>query len=514
MALPTIRSSSAPPSHNQPLSSNLGGKGNEARNFAISILKDTDWPKEVANDVQALINTIEMLPDLEKISKDESQIPAEVKVSIKLLLKELESVRTRLEGESKKYGTKKKGFRKDLKKLFSRTDPSECSQVLKGCRNDVAESSATVNSLLSAPRTENGEVSSQVAEGPTRDTSGGVPGTLLPPAAPTLTPNALLPVMNPVESNNPPFGSAPTPGVSQLANPSKQIGSWRGELLNGANKALKLAEGLSGALPVVGSYVGAVAKVGLTVVEMVQVMDDNDETAKRLGTHVCRLSNVLERFSNQPRQPETGQTANGMEDLQQALRDVRHEIAEQQSQPGMKKFWNSSDQSGSLKNLQDRVRAALEEIQLLLNMKTSILVEELHNDNIQNKYHRLLDRLGDGKYGARGEIIEDITCLPGTRVEILERIDNWIRGGPKSERVLWIRGMAGRGKSTIASTVAPSRRAPAAGFPLRRCWDFDFLMGSYERWSKVITLHRACGPVTRVRIPDTVPEWDCSFPNV
>lgn len=52
----------------------------------------------------------------------------------------------------------------------------------------------------------------------------------------------------------------------------KQGGSSaRGDWLNGANKAFKLAEGVSGALPVVGSYVGAVAKVGLTVVEMVQV---------------------------------------------------------------------------------------------------------------------------------------------------------------------------------------------------------------------------------------------------
>ncbi|KIO18687.1 hypothetical protein M407DRAFT_83648, partial [Tulasnella calospora MUT 4182] len=45
-------------------------------------------------------------------------------------------------------------------------------------------------------------------------------------------------------------------------------------------------------------------------------------------------------------------------------------------------------------------------------------------------------------------------CLHGTRVETLERIDRWIKDTSDSaERVLWIRGMAGRGKSTIASTV-------------------------------------------------------------
>lgn len=46
------------------------------------------------------------------------------------------------------------------------------------------------------------------------------------------------------------------------------------------------------------------------------------------------------------------------------LRDVQHDLAEQQSQLGINKFWNSSNQSGSLKMLQDKVRVALEEIQV------------------------------------------------------------------------------------------------------------------------------------------------------
>lgn len=76
--------------------------------------------------------------------------------------------------------------------------------------------------------------------------------------------------------------------------------------------------------------------------------------------------------------------------------------------------------------------------------------------------------LGDGKYGAQGNAIEDVICFPGTRVEILERIDSWI--GDSSDRVLWIRGMAGRGKSTIASTVVHSwkYRASCAIFHFRR----------------------------------------------
>ncbi|EJD08440.1 uncharacterized protein FOMMEDRAFT_101836, partial [Fomitiporia mediterranea MF3/22] len=45
------------------------------------------------------------------------------------------------------------------------------------------------------------------------------------------------------------------------------------------------------------------------------------------------------------------------------------------------------------------------------------------------------------------------TCLPGTREEILIEIMDWIRSDTK-QNALWIRGVAGSGKSAIATTVA------------------------------------------------------------
>ncbi|KIO28103.1 hypothetical protein M407DRAFT_51258, partial [Tulasnella calospora MUT 4182] len=64
-------------------------------------------------------------------------------------------------------------------------------------------------------------------------------------------------------------------------------------------------------------------------------------------------------------------------------------------------------------------------------------------------------------------------CIPGTRVHILEQIDHWVRGSAASERILWVCGMAGTGKSTIASTVAHAWRfrASCAIFHFRRGQD-------------------------------------------
>lgn len=45
------------------------------------------------------------------------------------------------------------------------------------------------------------------------------------------------------------------------------------------------------------------------------------------------------------------------------------------------------------------------------------------------------------------------TCLPNTRVEILQQISGWVLD-PVAEAVFWLNGMAGTGKSTISRTIA------------------------------------------------------------
>ena len=47
----------------------------------------------------------------------------------------------------------------------------------------------------------------------------------------------------------------------------------------------------------------------------------------------------------------------------------------------------------------------------------------------------------------------DSGCLPGTRIEILQKIDEWADGS-SDQPIFWLSGFAGTGKSTIAHTVA------------------------------------------------------------
>lgn len=65
----------------------------------------------------------------------------------------------------------------------------------------------------------------------------------------------------------------------------------------------------------------------------------------------------------------------------------------------------------------------------------------------------LLGRPGESDYGEQGHMVKEALCLEETRKEILHRIEEWIQD-TSAGRVLWISGMAGRGKSTIAATIA------------------------------------------------------------
>jgi hypothetical protein len=70
-------------------------------------------------------------------------------------------------------------------------------------------------------------------------------------------------------------------------------------------------------------------------------------------------------------------------------------------------------------------------------------------------------------------------CLPETRTEILSRITDWVNdGGDTAERVLWLSGPAGTGKSAIAHTIAKQFNDKGV---LGSCFCFDKTEKRHEK---------------------------------
>lgn len=158
----------------------------------------------------------------------------------------MESARRTLQEASNKYGAREKGFGTRVKYLFTHLDQNQCTEVLEACQNDVKDALAAL-STSGIPLLAHGVQSVKITDDP------DVPET-----------DSSLPIVSsqtlstPVPAQHPPRAGS--------AGPSR-----RGKSLGAIKTTLDTIEAASGAIPIVGSYMGAAAKVGDIIVQMIQV---------------------------------------------------------------------------------------------------------------------------------------------------------------------------------------------------------------------------------------------------
>ncbi|KIO18379.1 hypothetical protein M407DRAFT_31956 [Tulasnella calospora MUT 4182] len=435
------------------------------KNEVASIVKNTEWPRESRAAAESLLNTISSSPN---ISDNMIRTTRELKNLVERYIQILDDVCLRLKEAASKSEKKRWKFLQRMKSLDS-SRPSKCTLLFQTCQDDVSQ---VINALnenvdhewaneqerveipLSSPQAQlHSAAQSQAQELPTGTTEHRL-------ASDDSTLNSKQPESNPLRD-------------------SKYRGPISEEALKIARRTLKSVEIGSGAIPVVGSYVGAAAKVGLAFVEMLQTMDRNDSMAVDLGDHTSRLTKILGSFKEKSSMDEQN-LADQINNLHRELVRVKEKVEEGNSLGKFRKAFSARDQAEKLREYQGTVQTAREEMQLLVSLGSRNMIIELENIELRKERRRLLKCLGDGQYGARGNTIENIICFPGTRMEILKRIDVWIRDTSLPNPVLWISGMAGQGKSTIASTVVHNWKCRAS------CAIFHFRRGQSTVNSRVI----------------------------
>ncbi|XHG01756.1 hypothetical protein AWENTII_005126 [Aspergillus wentii] len=119
------------------------------------------------------------------------------------------------------------------------------------------------------------------------------------------------------------------------------------------------------------------------------------------------------------------------------------------------------DMVGKIQDLDGTIFKQLECLSQSATLQVKETVDEIHSqvDNIKEdtkfiKNSELLEKLHAVQNSAFDSGDQgNIECLPGTQVDMLSRIQDWI-DNPYAPPIFWMHGMAGTGKSTIARTVA------------------------------------------------------------
>ncbi|KAG8910552.1 hypothetical protein FRC00_008007, partial [Tulasnella sp. 408] len=231
----------------------------------------------------------------------------------------------------------------------------------------------------------------------------------------------------------------PPPPEMSASSPSfeKKKRSVSAGVLNAAGKIFTAVDTVSGLIPIVGSYVGAAAKVGSAVVEMVQKMDENEEIAKNLEKRASKLSDLIECFKEQSARTGGKTFKAQINELERfavlicfradmlaanispsEISDIQKQVDEWKSTGKLKKAFSATDDSDALAASVKAVETSLAEMQALVSLNITDLLDQLYT-------HNLLSRLGDGDYGTQSKSSDNATCLAGTRADILDRIDAW-----------------------------------------------------------------------------------------
>lgn len=172
------------------------------------------------------------------------------------------------------------------------------------------------------------------------------------------------------------------------------------KMLNAAGKIFTAVETVSGLIPIVGSFVGAAAKVGAAVVNMVQVrwssplcfapalnpasqkMEENEQITKDLEKRVSKLSDLIGYFKEQSVRTGGGDVIARINELEMfvaliclavdtiaanflssEITDIQKQVEEWNSGK-LKKAWPATDHSDALKVYQKTVEDSLAEMKV------------------------------------------------------------------------------------------------------------------------------------------------------
>ncbi|KAG9040776.1 hypothetical protein FS837_000192 [Tulasnella sp. UAMH 9824] len=131
-----------------------------------------------------------------------------------------------------------------------------------------------------------------------------------------------------------------------------------------AKKTFQSIDAISGALPIVGTYAGVVAKVGLAVIHVVETMEGNKYITEDLEAGISKLSRIAEEFDGRSdKQPEDEVTAQ-IQELKKEIERLQNQVQKRESSGRLAKTTPAADQREALNECTNTVYNALVQLQV------------------------------------------------------------------------------------------------------------------------------------------------------
>ncbi|KAG9040778.1 hypothetical protein FS837_000194 [Tulasnella sp. UAMH 9824] len=130
-----------------------------------------------------------------------------------------------------------------------------------------------------------------------------------------------------------------------------------------AKKTFQSIDAVSWVLPVVGTYTGVLAKVGLAVVHVAETMEKNQDITKDLESGISKLSEIVEKFEARSDKQQEDEIATSIQELKKEIESLQKRVQKWESSGRLAKTIAAMDPREALNDCINTVHTALAQLQ-------------------------------------------------------------------------------------------------------------------------------------------------------
>ncbi|QRV98239.1 WD repeat-containing protein [Ceratobasidium sp. AG-Ba] len=274
-----------------------------------------------------------------------------------------------------------------------------------------------------------------------------------PPAASTTMPSTVNPADTPIKTPQPEETASATPGAATTpdATQATEYKGWSG---------LKLFAGVLSKTPDVFGPLKHAADVLVSFIDTFETAAENRTEWQQLKSELDGLCEDLGKHMDAPVPPTMTKS---IENLEKGIKKETDFIDQIQKRSDMHRFLNAEQDVDEVLKCYRRIEGLFRRLSLNANIDSWKKLDELAT----HTYLKSLPNSEAAYYrSANSRELNRTGCIENTRVDVLREIHDWA-SGQSPEKIYWLNGMAGTGKTTIAYSLCKrleEERTLAASF--------------------------------------------------